>query len=130
MSSYDPVLLAVGKEKLFDEEFVEYRSVSDTKDAKLKFVCNNDGTYTILTGASDFHSCFQLNEIATGQGDAEPVIGDVNADGEFSVADVVMLQKYLLGRCELADWEAGDICSDGRLTVYDLIALKRLYLNR
>ena len=153
MSSYDPVLLAVGKEKLFDEEFVEYRSVSDTKDAKLKFVCNNDGTYTILTGASDFHSCLQLNEIATGQGgyvsqaeyngknyqkfilepvapDPEPVMGDVNADGELNVADIVMLQNHLLGRGDVDDAEAGDLCSDGKLTVFDLIALKRLYFNR
>ena len=53
------------------------------------------------------------------------VIGDVNADGDFTVADVVMMQNYLLGRGALTDWEAGDLIKDGKITVFDLIRLKK-----
>ena len=33
----------------------------------------------------------------------EPVYGDCNYDGEFNVADAVMLNKYLLGSGNLTD---------------------------
>ena len=52
--------------------------------------------------------------------------GDVNADNEFSISDVVALQNWLLGRTtELENWEAADICSDGKLNVFDLCLMKR-----
>ena len=46
--------------------------------------------------------------------------GDLNADGEFSIADVVLLQKKLLTVPDtvLADWQAGDLCADGKLDAY------------
>lgn len=57
--------------------------------------------------------------------------GDVNADGTFSVADVVALQKWLLAipDAALADWNAGDLCEDGRLDVFDLCLMKRKLLS-
>lgn len=56
------------------------------------------------------------------------ILGDVNADGDFDVADVVCLQRWLLGipDASLADWEAADLCGDGRLNVLDLCLMKRL----
>ena len=55
------------------------------------------------------------------------VTGDVNADGEFSIADVVLFQKWLLAApgTELAAPKAADFCEDGRLNVYDLCLMKR-----
>ena len=55
------------------------------------------------------------------------VRGDINADGEFSVADLVILQKWLLGApdTELADWKAGDLCEDGGLDTFDLVAMRK-----
>ena len=65
------------------------------------------------------------------QNEEKPVAGDVNADGQFSVADVVLMQKWLLAvpGTELADWQAGDLCADGRLDVFDLCLMKRLLLQ-
>lgn len=62
----------------------------------------------------------------------ESAAGDVNADGEFNISDVVMMQKWLLGVPEvtLVDWKAGDICEDGRLDVFDLCLIKRELLNK
>lgn len=40
--------------------------------------------------------------------------GDVNADGVFDVADVVLLQKWLLAvpDTHLENWQAADFCKD------------------
>lgn len=57
--------------------------------------------------------------------------GDINNDGEFTVADVVALQKWLLAvpDVKLADWKAGDLCEDDRLDVFDLCLMKRELLK-
>lgn len=54
--------------------------------------------------------------------------GDVNADGKFDIADVVLLQKWILAvpDTKLANWKAGDLCEDDRLDVFDLCLMKRL----
>lgn len=59
------------------------------------------------------------------------VIGDVNSDGEFTVADVVLLQHWLLAvpDAELANWQAADLCEDGKLDVFDLVMMKRKLIN-
>lgn len=59
------------------------------------------------------------------------VKGDVNADGEFTVADVLTLQKWLLAvpDTKLNNWKAGDLCEDNMLNVFDLVLLKRELLN-
>lgn len=44
---------------------------------------------------------------------------DVNADKQFNVADLVMMQKFLLGNGSLTDWKAGDLCEDDRIDVFD-----------
>jgi len=57
----------------------------------------------------------------------EAVRGDVNGDGEFSVADLTLMEKWLLGArgTELASWRAGDLCEDGRLDMFDLIIMRQ-----
>lgn len=59
------------------------------------------------------------------------VQGDANADGKFDVADVILLQKWLLAvpDAKLADWKAADLCEDDRLDVFDLCMMKRLLIN-
>ena len=57
--------------------------------------------------------------------------GDVNADGKFDIADVVLLQKWLLAvpNTKLADWKAGDLDGNGRLNAIDLTLMKRKLLK-
>lgn len=52
---------------------------------------------------------------------------DVNSDDRFDIADVVTLQKWLLGKSDtvLMNWEAADLCMDGKLDVFDLCLMKR-----
>lgn len=53
------------------------------------------------------------------------VKGDVNGDGMFNVADLVVLQKWLLGAGDLADPNAADLCSDGNIDVFDVVVMRR-----
>ncbi|MBO4876439.1 MAG: dockerin type I repeat-containing protein [Ruminococcus sp.] len=51
---------------------------------------------------------------------------DINADGEFSVADAVLLEKWLLGAGDtgFVNWRSADLNSDGVLDTFDLCFLK------
>lgn len=56
--------------------------------------------------------------------------GDINADGGFTVADLVMLQNYLVHRGAVTDWQAGDLCEDNKLDIFDLCIMKQKLLNK
>lgn len=53
--------------------------------------------------------------------------GDVNADGEFDIADAVLFQKWLIGDPDavIADPLTADFCEDGVLNSFDLCIMKR-----
>ena len=57
--------------------------------------------------------------------------GDVNCDGEITVADAVLLQKWLLAvpNTHLPYWQNADLCADEKLNVFDLCLLKRLLVE-
>lgn len=69
----------------------------------------------------------------TTTGTTQPVWlpGDVNQDGERSMADVVLLQKWLLAvpGAILPDWQLGDVCQDQILNGMDLAVLWRMVLS-
>lgn len=60
------------------------------------------------------------------------VKGDVNGDGVLDIADIVLLQKWLLAvpDTHLSQWQAADLCKDKRLDVFDLCLLKRELLYK
>lgn len=66
-------------------------------------------------------------KLLVNSGNKESVRGDVNADGEFNVSDLVLLQKWLLAvpDTKLADWKAADLCNDDRLDVFDLCFMRK-----
>lgn len=52
--------------------------------------------------------------------------GDINNDGEFNVADLTLLQNWLLVKeTTLENWEAGDYTKDGKLDVFDTVLMRR-----
>ena len=57
----------------------------------------------------------------------ETANGDVNGDDTVSVADAVLMMKWLIGdpNVELNNWRVGDFNKDGVLNVVDLSLLKR-----
>lgn len=61
-----------------------------------------------------------------------PVLGDLNNDGVCSVADVILLQKFLLGVEQLPAGSASmaDCYVDGVIDVFDLVMLKRMVIQK
>ena len=58
--------------------------------------------------------------------------GDVNDDGEFNVADAVLLQKWLLAVPDtiLSNWKASDFCNDNVLDSFDLCLMKQKLITQ
>ena len=61
-----------------------------------------------------------------------PVPGDVNLDGYCTITDIILLQKYLLGRETLSEegFVYADINSDYKVNIYDFVLLKKQLLNK
>jgi len=52
--------------------------------------------------------------------------GDLNSDGTFNIADVIVMQNWLLNKPEndIKNWKAADLCKDDILDVFDLCLMK------
>lgn len=74
----------------------------------------------------------ELNALLHSVKQTDGIVGDINADGRFNIADIVALQKWLLAVPDvtLSDWKAGDLCEDDKLDVFDLCLLKRELINQ
>lgn len=59
----------------------------------------------------------------------ETILGDANDDGKVTVADAVMLQKWLLSAGDLNNWQNADICEDGKIDVFDMIEMRKLLIQ-
>lgn len=58
------------------------------------------------------------------------IVGDCNNDGSFTIADIVMLQNWLLNdETKLTNWKAADLYADDILNVFDLSLMKQLILD-
>lgn len=85
--------------------------------------------YFYRTDGSMWRYCFETKEyeeVLPSEPKVTEKTGDVNNDGEFSIADIVLFQKWLLGvQGTEINTNAADICKDNRLNIFDLILMKR-----
>ena len=104
------VFLASDIQSAFDELGIGYSDIDGIS------ISPYGGTLT----ASDI-------KLLVNSGSKESIQGDVNADGEFNVVDLVLLQKWLLAvpNTQLAEWKAADLCEDNRLDVFDRCLVRR-----
>lgn len=109
----------------------------------LKAICNKDGSYSFVTDSDNNvlemnGSNFEITKFTGSESQkfilepansAKTVKGDVNADGQFNIADLVMMQKFLLGAGNLNDWRVGDLCTDERIDSFDMILMRRSLIS-
>lgn len=111
----------------------EELSLASAKTATGK-VKVTDGTLTLNYRSADKAINVTYIKIMFDETDPLPAAslrGDVNKDGRVSIADAVLLQKWLLHTPDTAlpDPQAADVSGDGRLTSADLTVLKRILLQ-
>lgn len=63
--------------------------------------------------------------------DENTISGDADGDGELTVSDIVLLQKWLLAvpNVNIPYWQAVDMYDDDKLDVFDLCLLKQKLVN-
>lgn len=82
-------------------------------------ICGYDGS-TAEKYAEKYGYTFEsLGEMPEG------VRGDANADGKLDVADLVMLEKWLLGSGKLTAPANVDLCKDGIIDSYDMCLVRK-----
>ncbi|MBE6875726.1 MAG: lysophospholipase [Ruminococcus sp.] len=93
---------------------------------------SSDGVHPNSEGYEEMRRIWaetMYQNVYTADSESTSVKGDVNQDGQCTVADVIKLQKYLLGRDKLTDWKSADLTGDNLINIYDFIALKKLLLS-
>ena len=112
-------------------------SAFDADDILTLYVVSarSDGEVTITANEKEEYDLIVENGVFRyrSEPDIQPNrMGDVNDDGEFNVADVVMLQKWLLAvpDTDLKNWKAVDFCNDNKLNVFDLCLMKRELIRK
>ena len=152
------VIKSGGAIKSFNDSFVncEHETTGTVVTSKTETIPNNNkypdfdtnaslsyipaGDYILQTDTTKLKSNFEINGGTMDENSASAMItdidpvtvsGDVNADGELTMADVVLLQKWLLAvpDTHLENWKAADLCEDNRLDVFDLCLMRRLLID-
>lgn len=111
--------------------------LSQWEKTSLSFASSNDVSFELykknvkegenITLGSNEQSASCVNYIVLAM--AERVKGDVNSDGAFNIADVIMMQKWLLCADDLIDWKAGDLCEDDIINAFDLCLMRKLLIK-
>ena len=108
------------------------KSALDADDTLTLFIipARGDGEVTITANEKEEYCLKVENGVFSYRNapDIQPKPkGDINNDGAFNTADIVLLQKWLLTdpETQLAKWEAADYNDDHKLNAFDLSLLKQ-----
>lgn len=116
----------------FDSDKYDCSDACPIGGGKMVFSSTMDGGYDLYyydgAGVSPLRELnSDKNELGADFFEFGSVIGDVNEDGKFSVADLVLLRTWLLASpdAKLGNWQNGDLCKDGVLDVFDLCLMRK-----
>lgn len=104
-----------------------FEGCTDLKDV---YYNGSEDEWKAITVGKD-NECLLNANIHFNSNAPESIEGDVNADGKFTISDIVLLQKWILAvpDTKLANWKAADLCEDNRLDVFDLCLMKRMLVE-
>ncbi len=106
-------------------------SISTSNDLTMKVYSKAMKSGEKITLGTDGGLVESVNYVVFAKEGTVAIQGDVNMDGKFDIADVVLVQKWLLAvpDTKLANWKAADLCEDDKLNVFDLCLMKRVLIE-
>ena len=103
---------------------------SETKDGMYPVsISLHDGKNNLVDEKGNF---VNANYVAGQVEVTSGMIGDLNGDEDITIADVVILNRHVLGKEKLADtqYTFADINGDGDVTIADVVILNRVVLGK
>ena len=107
------------------DSYITTRRSSDGNDVYSYFLKTDNTIWSYSFAKAEYNKVSNDTE-------AKRIKGDVNADGKFDTADVVLLQKWLLAvpDTKLKNPKAADLIDDNRLDVFDLCFMKKELISK
>ncbi len=106
----------------------EYRKLAvhltNTKDATISVAC-------IPLKQGETQPSWTPSVKAISEWSPQATEGDVNDDGQFNIADLVSIQKWIsaVPDTELKNWKAADLYDDNKLDAFDLVLMRRALIK-
>lgn len=114
------------QDETYDDRY-EYYTVYLNKDStEVSITLIPTGRFRENTEVIIFDTNYYLMEETLVNGNICPR-GDINMDGSISIADVVLLQKYLLGDSNLSfiQYNRADVNSDSIVDCFDMVTMRQ-----
>lgn len=118
---------------LYDSDMTELAYNDDNEEDRnfrISYNVNAGETYVLQIGAFD-SSDEGFNVTFNFEPNKETLLGDVNGDGEITIVDSTILQKYIVGQTAL-DGETlnvADVNKDGAITVVDATLIQKFVVK-
>ncbi len=118
---------------LYDSDMTELAYNDDNEEDRnfrISYNVNARETYVLQIGA--FNSSDEaFNVTFNFEPNKETLLGDVNGDGEITIVDSTILQKYIVGQTTLDDetLNVADVNKDGAITVVDATLIQKFVVK-
>ncbi len=108
-------------------DILEFEEKEIIKIDYSEFDNTTPGTYTIHVNYGYVFASFDV----TVESEKTLLAGDTNGDGDFTIADMVIMQKHIMGQktAILSDWKCADLYEDGKIDVYDFIVMRENFVK-
>lgn len=109
---------------------ITFTILKDTADGKYPVsISLHDGKKNLVNEEGSYvKAAYKAGEVEVVSG----ILGDINGDKDITIADVVLLNRYVLGKASLDNdkKKLADINSDGDVTIGDVVLLNRQVLGK
>lgn len=109
---------------------ITFTILKDTADGKYPVsISLHDGKKNLVNEEGSYvKAAYKAGEVEVISG----ILGDINGDKDITIADVVLLNRYVLGKVSLNSdkKKLADINSDGDVTIGDVVLLNRQVLGK
>lgn len=118
---------------LYDSDMTELAYNDDNgedRNFRISYNVNAGETYVLQIGA--FNSSDEAFSVTFNfEPNKEALLGDVNGDGEITIVDATIIQKYIVGQTTLDDetLNVADVNKDGAVTVVDATLIQKFVVK-